>query len=370
MLSIEMLKAGWGDCLWIEYGDESRTYKILIDGGITSTYRRLADRILKLPEEERHFELFIITHIDGDHIEGAIKLLGNMNSLGVTFGDIWFNGYEHLTVDDGDKLGGAYGEFLSALIKKKNLNWNEAFGKGTIFVPDEGKIPEKELRGGLKLKVLSPTRVNLENLIIVWRDDIEKAGLSPTSSLEEVLDVLESRSALRPGDDLDDKLGEHEINIEVLADSWFDEDRAEANGSSITVLMEYDGKKCLLTGDAFPSVIYSSIERLLSDQGRLELDLFKVAHHGSQNNTDNNLLRLIRCQNYFLSSNGKRYGHPDPETIGRILVNSNKKSVNLYFNERSKINKIWDDPELKNGDYPYITYYALDDDDGIRIKFE
>ena len=36
MLKIEMLLAGHGDCLWIEYGDPQAPRRVLIDGGLGS----------------------------------------------------------------------------------------------------------------------------------------------------------------------------------------------------------------------------------------------------------------------------------------------------------------------------------------------
>src|SRR5690349_18295208 len=106
MFTIEMLPADYGDCLWIEYGSANQTYRVLIDGGPRSTYRRLKKviqaRMGGLPDNDRRFELLIISHIDEDHLGGILKLLED-EELGVRFGDIWFNGYKHIPTDD--KLG-------------------------------------------------------------------------------------------------------------------------------------------------------------------------------------------------------------------------------------------------------------------------
>jgi len=70
MFSIHMFPAGHGDCLWIEYGDPARPHRVLMDGSVKETYReRLKSRIAALAPENRHFELFVLTHIDADHIE-------------------------------------------------------------------------------------------------------------------------------------------------------------------------------------------------------------------------------------------------------------------------------------------------------------
>ncbi|BBX66544.1 ComEC/Rec2 family competence protein [Mycolicibacterium psychrotolerans] len=69
MFSVEMLPAGHGDCLWIEYGDPVR--RVLVDGGPYYSYKHLRARIERLDPTDRHFELLIITHVDADHIEGS-----------------------------------------------------------------------------------------------------------------------------------------------------------------------------------------------------------------------------------------------------------------------------------------------------------
>ncbi len=376
MFKIEMLQAAWGDCLWIEYGNRDKPKRILIDGGITATYKLLKKRILKLPAEERHFELFVITHVDADHIEGAIKLLGRIQELNVTFGDIWFNGYEHLQGVDDDKLGGIYGEFLSALMKSRNLTWNKAFDDGkAVVVPDNGALPVKHLADGLKITLLSPTRETLKNLIPAWNAEIEKNKLTENKDVEAVLAVLEQRSALRPEVFIDDRLGEREIDVESLADSYFDEDAAEANGSSIAFLMEYDDaednkkKSCLLTGDAFPSLLTASLKRLISgDQTKIELDLLKVSHHGSKNNTSKELLKLLNCRNFLFSSSGQKFKHPNAETVARVLVNARGENMpQLYFNYVSEFNKMWNNTDLINGDYPYQAQYINEADDSLVI---
>ena len=375
MFKIEMLQAGWGDCIWIEYGDKGNPKRILIDGGITSTYKSLKKRILDLPEDKRHFELFIITHIDGDHIEGAIKLLGRMNELKVTFGDVWFNGYEHLQGVDDDKLGGIYGEFLSALLKDRKVNWNKAFDGKAVVVTDEDALPTKYLAENLKITILSPTRETLRNLIPAWNKDLVKYGLEEDRTLEEVLALLEKRSALR-SEDYDDVLGVDDIDVEDLADAYFEEDDAEANGSSIAILMEYKDpddnleKSCLFTGDAFPSILTASLRRLNYDDGsKINLDLLKISHHGSKNNTDKNLLKLINCRNFLFSSSGKRFKHPNRETVARVLVHGGGENApQLLFNYVSEFNKMWNNIDLMKGQFPYKVRYAKDSEDSVIVN--
>ena len=69
---IELLPARHGDCLLLEYGDAARPHRVLIDGGPIGAYGALSQRLAALPDDERELELLVITHVDGDHIEGCL----------------------------------------------------------------------------------------------------------------------------------------------------------------------------------------------------------------------------------------------------------------------------------------------------------
>lgn len=353
MFRLEMLPAGHGDCLWIEYGDAGNQNRILIDGGTLPTFDILRSRMATLPAEQRKFELFIITHIDSDHIEGAIKLLRYAKRLGVEFGEIWFNGWEHLTNED-DFLGGVQGEYLSALIKKGGHAWNAAFDHKAVVVPDEGPLPQAELPGGMCLTLLSPTQEWLRKLRPKWSQEVRKAGLN-RESLRDVLAHLAANRKWGPEEDL---LGEKAIDVEKLAESRFVSDTSEANGSSIAVLAEFEGKSCLLTGDAFATVLLETIQRLLDGRGSRELvvDAFKLPHHGSRANISNELLGRLWCRYYLFSTNGSFFHHPDRESVARVITHGGDKPA-LFFNYYTEHNGIWDDVKLMRGKYPYDAFY-------------
>src|SRR5512145_815085 len=145
MFKVEMLPAGHGDCLWIEYGDPQARRRVLIDGGATGTYKRvLRPKLRALSEQERRFELLMVTHIDADHITGILELLED-KAMGFWANDIWFNGYRHLPNENPDTLGPVQGEKLTDLLVKPGISWNGAFGKAAVAVPGEGKLPCVEL---------------------------------------------------------------------------------------------------------------------------------------------------------------------------------------------------------------------------------
>ncbi|MBK6531847.1 MAG: MBL fold metallo-hydrolase [Deltaproteobacteria bacterium] len=177
MFAIDMLPADHGDCLWIDYGPASAPRRILIDGGTPATFRALRPRIAALPPAQRRFELLVVSHIDADHIGGVIELLED-TSLGVTFGDIWFNGFRHLPTPEGTR-GAAQGERLSELLRARRLPWNLAFRGDAVMVPAEGALPRVTLDGAMTLTLLSPHRAGLERLRGAWEKECRDAGIAP-----------------------------------------------------------------------------------------------------------------------------------------------------------------------------------------------
>lgn len=352
MLSIEMLPAQYGDCLWIEYGDADNPRRVLIDCGMKSTYRVLAERLRERPDIT--FELLVLTHLDADHILGSIPLLQEIGPE--RFGDVWFNGWKHL---EDDRLGAVQAEIVSALLETRGFPWNRAWDGKAVVVPEEGELPVRTLPGGLRLTLLSPTPARLEALRKEWKNVLRKDGMEPGSA-EDAFRVLEKRPVLQP-----DALGA-KLDVERLAGKPYEPDAGAGNGSSIALLAEYGGKTALLTGDAFAPLLETTIQRLLNERGRerLRLDAFKLSHHGSCGNTSPGLLKMVSCPAFLVSTNGSSYYHPHKETIARVITN--QRAPSLCFNYRTDENAIWDDRALQR-EHDYQALYPEPGTEGYRL---
>jgi beta-lactamase superfamily II metal-dependent hydrolase len=348
MFQIECLPARYGDSLWIEYGKRSNPHRILIDGGLASTYDILRARMDLLFQGQRHFDLMVVTHIDADHIEGLIPLLAD-KYLRFSTDDFWFNGWKHISKNP-NTLGAIHGEFLSTLIEERHFFWNQRFRGDAVVVIDEP--PEKTLDGGMKITLLSPRLDALRKLKPIWKREVEKVGIEP-GNLPAARARLYETPRLLPKN----ILGETGTGLEELARQENKSDRSVANASSIAFLAEHEGKSCLFAGDAHPTVLVESIKKLLKrrNQDRLSLDAFKVAHHGGSKNLSSELLTLLDCKHFLFSTNGERFGHPHKETIAKILI-QNLSSPNLCFNYRSPANNAWDDQKIKEA-HCYTTTY-------------
>lgn len=341
-LDIQMLPAQYGDCLWIEYGtDPRRASRILVDCGTPGTSSRLLAKIESLPTADRAVELFILTHIDDDHIGGAVPFL-QAEMGGLAIGEVWFNGFKHL----GGFLSAEQGEQFSTLIEARHVPWNTRAGGGAIVVKDVP--PEHVLPGGLKLTLLSPTGDKLETLRRRWERELQAKGMVPGAGVD-------------PEDLLGGDPHAHSTDVDAMAALPFKSDTAAPNGSSIAVLAEFEGKSLLLAADAHPPVLEASVRMLLEKRGldRLPLSALKVSHHGSHGNTSPELLRLLDCPRYLISTNGQKFEHPHRVTVSRIIKTSGPRP-HLFFNYFVEgKNAVWADPALQER-HRYATTYAQD----------
>ena len=149
-ITLEVLPAGFGDCLLISCPVGRRTWRLLVDTGPDETYPALKARLAKLPADgtgKRHIDLFVVTHIDHDHIGSAGRLLAD-RSLKLNFGDVWFNAPGERRVR-GVNEGQTLAEMLGA--PGVVLPWNRAFGGGHAVTPDRQFVEVATRRGAPRL---------------------------------------------------------------------------------------------------------------------------------------------------------------------------------------------------------------------------
>ena len=337
---IDMLPGREGDCLWIEYGDPVRPRRILIDGGRKLAWNTLKERFASLPADQRKFELLILSHVDADHIEGLLSML-EAPDLPVSFNDVWFNGHRHL--ERVESLGAKQGEEFTKGIEAKGWDWNAAFDGKSVVIPDSGELPVKTLNEGMKLTLLSPTWPKLEKLEPVWKEELRKAGLLGVEEDDTDSAIVESLGALTADE------------VEEAAQSDFEPDTSAANGSSICVLAEFDGRRAVLTGDGHAPLLAASLAKIRANGGPVALDAFKLSHHGSHGTHSVELMKDISARRFLVSTDGSRHKHPHIESIARTVKHGGG-NIELIFNYESTHTSKWDVGGLKNR-YGYSTIY-------------
>jgi len=167
------------------------------------------------------------------------------------------------------------------------------------------------------LKTIFPGKINKDNF---FDDAFEK--MMEGRRQDDLLDTVTDQEALvsTSGDWVEDN-----------AVDWENEDSSPTNGSSITFLLEFAGKKLLFLGDAIPTQVEEQLKKLMpEDEFPLHVDMLKVAHHGAWSNNSPELIDRIRANYYVFSSNGRSHHHPHYETMAWILKKHGTESSKTF----------------------------------------
>ncbi len=355
VFKLRMYPAADGDCLMLTWGNGTSHRHALVDFGRAQSYRAARARLHQIGT----FELCVITHIDADHIAGAVTFF-NEGNLPFTGRQIWFNGHRQLQAAWARKrplapLSVAQAEQVSAAIEGNGWNWNTHFASSVVSSDSPEAKKAMQIEGGLQLTLLSPDDDALIALLPVWERHLQSERL-------RIGDAEPGENALPDG------LVVLGLDVDEIARARFEEDDAIANGTSIAFLAEFAGKRILMAGDAHPGVIVNKlVARGFSEDNRLELHCLKVSHHGSKSNTSPELLRLIDCTCFAFSTDGSRRGHPDRETIAWILKNDPHRPKTLVYNyPQTEATNNWLDPTTMK-DLNYVCAFPEGDDGGIEL---
>lgn len=353
-----MHPASEGDALMLTWGQTAKPRYAVVDLGRTKNYRALKPLLKEIAE----VNLFTITHIDADHIEGAVPLFKE-EALPFKARHVWFNGYaqleaanERLPPNARVTLGASQAEKVTAGIVKSCWPWNVHFASGVVSIDSKEAKSPIVFDDGLSVTLLAPTDHKLADLLPVWAEELKAAGLRTTDP-DEVAEALEAGRVHLGG-----------LNVEDLARAQFKEDIAKPNGTSIVFIAEYLEKRVLMGADAHPGVVEASLRALgASEFNPYRLDCLKVSHHGSKANTSPELLKILDCTCFAFSTDGSRHGHPDPETVARIIKSDPSRRKTLIFNFRTDSTNPWDDEDLMAG-WNYECIFPDDGREGVEVN--
>ena len=100
----------------------------------------------------------------------------------------------------------------------------------------------------------------------------------------------------------------------------FSGDSHQINGISPTMIIEYNGRRIVLTGDANEENEPDMVSRLSAYYGGVvDCDVLKVAHHGSHEGSSNAYLNEVTCEYAMISCGvGNSYNHPRQVALDRL----------------------------------------------------
>lgn len=397
-ITIELFPAGNGDAILIDFDANL----ILVDTGFVSTFRdHLKPRLKELHNQGRKLSKFIVTHIDADHISGAIAFIKENGAahdpsiIGVE--EIWFNSYRHLKLNEKEAgifdgavpnipiIGGSeslnadddeqlvshrQGTSLGSQILKNNYAWNTSFN-GTAVKAD---LPfEVFSNDSFKLTLLGPTQNALDTLSKDWYTYLKKIYQGKINedvffddAFEKMMEEMRQAELEKLSLDQEELVSFSGDWVEDHTVDWENEDSSPTNGSSITFLLECGAKKLLFLGDAIPSQVENQLKKLIpEDQFPLKVDVLKVAHHGAWSNNSPELINRIRANYYLFSSNGRRHHHPHYPTMAWILKKHGTDTLKTFvFNYKQSDRLIEVDDDQMKHKYNYLTLWPDVDEFG------
>ncbi|MBM7072756.1 MBL fold metallo-hydrolase [Shewanella sp. 202IG2-18] len=359
MLNVRMYPAQNGDAFLVS----SNGTNLLIDGGYAKTFNNhiLSDLREKASKGEC-LDLVIATHIDSDHILGLIRFLSqNGSSLQpqiIPVKNIWHNSLRNLTAPcesiivaedlellkainrrghptaetenaaNPKEISARQGSTFSSLIHQGKYLWNGSDGTKSISLEN---IHNFSISGD-NIRVLSPSKQRLEDLLKSWKKDLQKYGYKGTIGSGAIIDdafefSFEHRCETQKKDPTPVSGGRRKTLEEI-----YKPDDSPTNGSSIATIVELGGARLLMLADAWAEDIIEVLSQLKSTGCSMMFDAIKISHHGSFHNTSPELLKLVDAPMYFISSNGNTHGHPDIELLTAIVDRPADFSRTLYFN--------------------------------------
>ena len=310
MSKIHLLQVRHGDAFVIECNRGENHGIIVVDGGPTGCGFILQNKLKLIGRPD----LLVLTHYDDDHIGGLLQYFTTCKDDGIIPAvEVWANcaGYIERPFDGSlsAKQGVLLSEQLDEYAEKSGLIWRK-----DIF---EGAIKDFPFA---TIEVVSPTKKYME--MAIKKQEEEGGGLLKATN--------ENPGGLQIPLD---KLFEHIPNEPNL-----EKENEMANASSIALIARCDDLSVLMLGDCFPQNVEAYLRaKGFSEDNPLSVDYVKISHHGSRNNTSNELLDIIHCNNYIISTNGGKNhsNHPDRTTIAHILCHSRRvkeECVHLFFN--------------------------------------
>ena len=312
MFNLRIVQANYGDSFILEYGTAQDPHYLLIDGGPKDVYvDDLRSEIQFISANGGKLDLVAISHVDKDHIVGVMDLFAelldqraNGDAELVEVGGLWHNSFA-ATIDTGGAIqsrlaaamatagatsmqqagmvinGVAEGHHLRIQAQQLAVSINDGFPQGIICTDD---APSPISFANLQLTIVGPSRANLDELKDEWEDWLDDQETNIASG-----------------------------NPQLMANA----DTSIPNLSSIMFLAEADGKTILFTGDGRSDHLLGGLNDagLLNAAGELHVDVFKVAHHGSNRNVTKTFFKKVTADTYVVSANG----HPDNPDLSTLI---------------------------------------------------
>lgn len=354
--ALDALAAKKGDALLLRWDKGTSAHMALIDGGPSPVYATVIQPHLVTvagvdPVGRPNpvvLDLVVVSHVDDDHINGIIDLANAVDiaqkqaqALPATIGEVWHNAFADMAFLDefadepdlqqaiadadaspssllppsaaprpdptvGDITAGAQsvaqGRQLDRGLSRIRVPKNTSFGDRGHFVRDGTPVAFE----GLRVTVLAPNTGLLATLRKEWKKELAK--------------ILKKEAAKR------------RAAVGALAAAF--DDQSVPNQSSIVLLVEFEARTMLLTGDARGDHLLTALAAMsFGPQRPLQVDVFKVPHHGSAHSNGEELFLAITADHYVISGNGE-HGNPHPDALTALFATRGDRPITVHLTNR------------------------------------
>lgn len=315
MLKIHVIDAAHGDCILLDFEHT----KILIDCGPLKpflTRRNVRNNLKNLIGSEQKIDLAIVTHNDDDHIGGFESLIDE----GVKLEAILFNSLQDIPdIIKSSQKQISYNQ--DNKLKQKLLAEREI--KTICLTRDSSSL----IINDIELTAITPTVETLDRMlndanVQKEREEKKKRQKQISSSKTEEIEPAEALEKIQSGQDT------------------FVKDPSITNRSSIGLLIRCGAFSGLFLGDAHAEDVIEGLHIL--GFSNHQFDVVKISHHGSERNTNIELLELLGKTEYILCANNETHHHPNNITLARILSLDNNPTIHLSSNNPTLAAKIDD----------------------------
>lgn len=161
---LKMLPALDGDCLLLSWGDEGPLHHMVFDGGRKGAYAYLQDELAVIKKAGEKLDLYVLSHVDADHIEGSLAYFDDVNRP-LLPEQVWYNGFEEMGRAGAGVRSMRQGDDWSKAIARLRLPLNTSFEDGVAAIE---KVPGPIDVEGLKVTMLSPDAAHLAAMRLKW----------------------------------------------------------------------------------------------------------------------------------------------------------------------------------------------------------
>lgn len=358
IFTLEALQADHGDCLILHYGDNQSPKMIVIDGGPSQVYRDfLKPRLLEIkarlsPDDPLPLSMVMVSHMDEDHVLGILKMSAELVQADEDSSQPNFN-IENLWVNTFDDIVGnlqiPHISGLAASATVANLiasvpalaNRDQHI---TAVLASTGQ--GRDLRNNAEKLVISVNNpfTALNNGAALVRGDVGGSSVNWGSGLTiRVLHPNEDRLLrMQKKWDADLREAREKGDDSIMIASLTDPDKSPFNLASIVCLVEFAGKRILLTGDAREDDVLDGLKKagLLDADDHIHVDILKLPHHGSSRNVSEDLFRQVTADHYIISANGRDH-NPDQITLDKFLSTTvGRDNFTIHFTNHDGRNNL------------------------------